>query len=85
MTADERAMMMEHAAYWTGKLQAGKAIVFGPVGDPTGVWGLGVVRAADEAEVRAFEVEDPAVRSGRGLRYEGDPRALARVQPLAAG
>jgi hypothetical protein len=71
---------MEHAAYWTGQLQAGRAIVFGPVGDPKGAWGLGVVRAPDLDAVRAFEADDPAVRSGRGLRYEILPMLRAVVR-----
>ena len=70
MTPEERAMMGEHATYWRGHLAAGRAIVFGPVADPAGAWGLGVVRVKNEAEARAFEADDPAIRSGRGFRYE---------------
>ena len=72
--------MGEHATYWRGHLAAGRAIVFGPVADPEGAWGLGVVRVKDEAEARAFEASDPAVRSGRGFRYEilPMPRAVFR-------
>jgi uncharacterized protein YciI len=39
-------------------------VVFGPVLDDTGSWGLGVVEAEDEAELRAFAARDPAVTSG---------------------
>jgi uncharacterized protein YndB with AHSA1/START domain len=77
MNADERAMMMEHVAYWRGKLADGAAIAFGPVLDPAGGWGLGLVRVRDEAELRAFQDGDPAIRSGRGFRYETLP--LARL------
>jgi hypothetical protein len=38
--------------------------------DPSGAWGLGIVRARDEAEVAAFESGDPAIAANRGLRYE---------------
>ncbi|HTJ47456.1 MAG TPA: SRPBCC domain-containing protein [Kofleriaceae bacterium] len=69
MTADERAAMIAHGAYWRGHLDAGAAIVFGPVLDPAGGWGLGVLRAADEAAVRAFEAKDPA-HTQLGMRYE---------------
>jgi uncharacterized protein YndB with AHSA1/START domain len=80
MTPEERTMMGEHAAYWREHLAAGRAIVFGPVADPAGAWGLGVVRVKDEAEARAFEAGDPAVSSGRGFRYEilPMPRAVFR-------
>jgi uncharacterized protein YciI len=77
MTAEERGMMQEHVAYWTGHLKAGRVIVFGPVADPKGGWGLGVVRVSDEAELRKFEEEDPAIRAGRGLRYEVLPMLRA--------
>jgi len=70
MTPEERAMMQEHLVYWTGHLQEGRAIVFGPVADPAGPWGLGVVRVADEAAMNALAEGDPAIRGGRGLRYE---------------
>ena len=39
-------------------------VVFGPVLDDTGSWGLGVVEAEDEDELRAFAAADPAVTSG---------------------
>ncbi len=80
MNADERAMMQEHAAYWRGHLQAGTVVVFGPVADPKGAWGLGVVRVADEAAVRALEAGDPAIKAGRGLRYEILPMIRAVVR-----
>jgi uncharacterized protein YciI len=39
-------------------------VVFGPVLDSTGSWGLGVVESEDEDELRAFAAADPAVTSG---------------------
>jgi uncharacterized protein YciI len=39
-------------------------VVFGPVLDGSGSWGLGVLAADDEDELRAFAAGDPAVRSG---------------------
>jgi len=73
MSPDERAMMAAHAAYWRGKLAEGAVLAFGPVGDPKGTWGLGLVRAHDEAEVHAFETTDPAMMSQRGFTYEVMP------------
>ncbi len=83
MTAEERAVMEEHVAYWTRQLEAGRVVVFGPVADPKGAWGLGVVRAPDLDAVRALEEEDPAIRSGRGFRYEILPMPQAVVAPGA--
>ena len=38
MTADERAVMGRHVAYWSEQAALGVAIVFGPVMDPKGVY-----------------------------------------------
>jgi uncharacterized protein YciI len=39
-------------------------VVFGPVLDSTGSWGLGVIETEDEKELRAFAAGDPVVTSG---------------------
>jgi uncharacterized protein YndB with AHSA1/START domain len=74
MNAEERAIMQKHGAYWRGKLGEGRVLAFGPVMDPAGAWGLGLVQG-DEAEVRAFQAGDPAIQSERGFRYETLPLA----------
>jgi uncharacterized protein len=65
-TTDERegAAMAEHAEYWRGHLEAGRTIVFGPVADPAGVWGLGVVNGESIDDVNALGEADPAVVAG---------------------
>jgi len=73
MTSDERVVMQAHAHYWQGKLAEGVAIAFGPVADPSGGWGLGILEVRDEAELDAFQAADPAIQSGRGFRYESLP------------
>jgi len=73
MTSDERAIMEAHGQYWHTKLAEGVAIAFGPVADPAGGWGLGIVEARDDAELKAFQSADPAIASGRGFRYESLP------------
>jgi uncharacterized protein YndB with AHSA1/START domain len=77
MSEEERAVMAAHSAYWRERLGAGEVVVFGPVADPAGPWGLGVVRAADPAAVEAFAAADPAILSGRGFRYEILPMLTA--------
>jgi len=76
MTPDERAIMEKHVAYWSDKAARGIAIVFGPVIDPQGVYGIGVHQVQDEAEMRDLIEHDPA--NGL-LRYEilPMPRAVA--------
>ena len=70
MSAEERAVMLAHVGYWKDQLAQGKAIVFGPVADPDGDWGAGIVRAPDRAGVEALRDSDPAILFGRGFRYE---------------
>jgi uncharacterized protein YndB with AHSA1/START domain len=70
MNADEREVMKAHAGYWRGKLAEGKVVAFGPVAEG---YGLGLVAARDEAELKAFQTADPAIASGRGFRYEHSP------------
>ena len=56
--------MGRHAAYWQPYLDSGQMVIFGPVLDATGSWGLGVVEADDEEALRAFAAGDPAVNAG---------------------
>ena len=60
MTPDEKATMQQHVAYWAQLLQQGIAIVFGPVADPTGGYGVGVVSVEDETHLKRIIEADPA-------------------------
>jgi uncharacterized protein len=53
--------MGQHVAYWHEQTERGPAIVFGPVADPAGAWGLAVVDAESEEGVRTLGLADPAV------------------------
>ncbi|OLE69030.1 hypothetical protein AUF78_13180 [archaeon 13_1_20CM_2_51_12] len=66
MTDSERRVMQEHVVYWTALRDKGIAIVFGPVLDPKGVWGVAVVETSDEANARALLVNDPVEKAGLG-------------------
>lgn len=77
MTDEERAMMLEHASYWREQMVRGKVLIFGPVADPEGPWGLGVLKAQSEEEVETFEAGDPAIQSGRGFSYQTLPMLQA--------
>jgi len=84
MTDEERDVMGRHAAYWQPVIDSGRMVIFGPVLDSTGSWGLGVVEADDEDELRAFAAGDPAVASGTADLEIG--RMLAGfVRPGSAG
>ncbi len=62
MTPEERAIMMEHITYWKDLMDKDKVIVFGPVMDPKGTYGLGVIEAENEEEVKAIIANDPATK-----------------------
>jgi uncharacterized protein len=64
LTPTEQDVMARHAQYWEDLLAAGRVVVFGPVADPEGVWGLGVVRADTQEEVVALGEKDPAIAAG---------------------
>ena len=64
MSDEEREIMGRHAAHWQPLIDSGQMVVFGPVLDDTGSWGLGVVEADDEEELRALAASDPVVTTG---------------------
>jgi uncharacterized protein len=60
MTADEKATMQSHVTYWTSLLNDGIVIVFGPVFDPNGGFGVGVVSVDSEEHLKKIIDNDPA-------------------------
>jgi uncharacterized protein YciI len=79
MTEVEAQVMRNHGAYWTELAERGTAIIFGPVADPDGVWGVGILEVENEAEVQALTAHDPVMRAGIGARYEILPMASAVI------
>ncbi len=76
MSEEERLIMTKHVDHWTEHINRGRVIVFGPVLDPKGVYGLGVVSAHDEQEVKDIIANDPA---GNINKYEYVPiKAVVR-------
>ena len=65
MMDEERAIMTQHIAYWTDKMNKGQVVVFGPVFDPKAPYGLGVVEVDNEDEIKEFIEHDPASRLNR--------------------
>ncbi len=83
MNETEQAIMGRHGAYWQALTERGKAIVFGPVADPAGVWGLAIVKGETTEQVHALGDEDPAVVSGLA-RFEVCPMPGAILAPARA-
>ncbi len=81
MTDSERAIMMQHVAYWTEKMKQGKVYAFGPVMDPKEIYGLGIVAVESEEEMKDIIANDPA---GKINRYEYFPmRAVVPAISIA--
>jgi uncharacterized protein YciI len=76
MTPEELAIMQQHVAYWKPYLDSGTLIVYGPVFDPNGAYGIGIVGVQDEKELQALIEKDPASKINR---YEYFPmRAVVK-------
>ena len=64
MSAEELALMEEHARYTREAQAAGDVLIAGPVLATEGVYGIAVLAMADEAAAGAFCRNDPSVRAG---------------------
>jgi len=80
MTPREAEIMQAHVAYCEKLLEAGKAVVFGPVADPQGVWGLGVLELPDDADPQAIVAEDPVMKANAGFAYQVMPMLQAATR-----
>ncbi|HMG93616.1 MAG TPA: YciI family protein [Chryseolinea sp.] len=70
MTDAERAIMEQHKMYWGELLEKGTAIAYGPVLDPKGAFGVGVICVNTNDELQQVIANDPA----NGLnKYEYAP------------
>jgi hypothetical protein len=88
ITREEAEIMAEHVAYWTELLNAGIAVAFGAVADPTEAWGLAVVEAGPDTDIDGLREHDPVIRRGLGARLEiyPMPNAVVRAcRPTAPG
>jgi hypothetical protein len=82
MTAEERNAMERHVEYWTGHAKEGRAVAFGPVADPAGIYGILIANVQDEGELNRLLAQDPA----RGtLKYTHFPMPRAVTESTVAG
>jgi uncharacterized protein len=79
MSDSEREIMGRHAAYWSEIAEGGRVVAYGPVRDQSGSWGLGVIEATSEDEVRGLVDGDPAISSGMA-RMEYGPMLVSIVR-----
>ena len=82
MTPAEFAVMQAHVAYRSGLMAKRTAIAFGPVADPKGAWGLGVVEVENEDGVRGIVDDDPVMKAGAGFSCDvyPMPRVISRAE-----
>jgi len=69
-TRSEALVMTEHAGYWQNLAARAKVVVFGPVADPEGVFGIAVICAEDGEEITSVCDNDPAIKSAMGFTYK---------------
>ena len=64
MNDDEKSAMAQHMQYWAALTEKRISVLYGPVFDPAGVWGLAVIEVNSEEGAREVGENDPAVSSG---------------------
>lgn len=69
MTTEEKGIMQQHVVYWQELLHAGTMLVFGPVMDPKGGYGLGIVEVENEEQLRSLIDKDPAAKINKYEYY----------------
>jgi uncharacterized protein YndB with AHSA1/START domain len=84
INAQEREVMAKHADYWRAQMRAGRAVMFGPVLDPAGVWGMLALEVGDENEMNALKDADPVLSGVPGMRWEVLSFLTAEVRPFRA-
>jgi uncharacterized protein YciI len=73
MTEDERSTMLQHSRYWSSLAGEGRVVAFGPVDDPKGSYGIGIVLAEDATDAQRVRDADPAMTSPHGFTTEIAP------------
>lgn len=73
ITPAEADLMKQHVVYWRGKMAEGQMLAFGPVADPKGTYGVGLLRLDDGTDPQSLANADPVVAAGVGFRCEVHP------------
>ncbi|MGH2564684.1 MAG: YciI family protein [Ginsengibacter sp.] len=60
MADEERKIMQLHVEYWRDLMKKGFVIVYGPVMDMKGPYGVGIIAVDNEEQVKQFINHDPA-------------------------
>jgi uncharacterized protein YciI len=73
MTPAEGQLMQQHVAYWRGFMETGNVLAFGPVADPKGTFGIGILRLDEGTDAQSLADNDPVVAAGIGFQCEVHP------------
>ena len=57
---EDKVIMQKHSLFWKNLMEGGNVLVYGPVLDPNGAYGLGIVTAEDKEVVYQMLSGDPA-------------------------
>ena len=63
MNEEEKKLMQQHAIFWNDLLAKGTALVYGPVLDPKGTYGLAIIEADNEVDAQAICTNDPTIKA----------------------
>lgn len=63
LNEEEKNVMQQHMQYWVQLTDKRYSIVYGPVFDPKGVFGMAVIEVDDAEEANTLAESDPAVSS----------------------
>ena len=77
ITPAEAQLMKEHQVYWRNFMDQGYVVVFGPVADPKGFFGILVLELPDDLDARALMMDDPVLRANIGFGFELYPMPSA--------
>ena len=74
MTPAEAVLMQEHSAYWAEQMHQGRVVAIGPVADPAGTYGIGIIQLEEGGDPAALCANDPVLLAGAGF--------IAQVHPM---
>jgi uncharacterized protein YciI len=60
MTEEERGVMHHHIAYWKPYVENGTMLIMGPVSDPAGGYGVGIIAVDSKEQLLELLRNDPA-------------------------
>lgn len=69
MSEQEKNIMQQHIAYWMPYINDGTLIVFGPVMDPKGTFGIAVIGVDSKEQLNDLVANDPANAIGSYEMY----------------